>query len=54
MEFAWQFAILFDLEVFAVQPIFVIKNYALELYSIIIGSFFKILSMVEVISIHSH
>ena len=53
-ELGLKFAILFGLDIFAIQPNFVARSVALELYSLVVGLFLKLLSMVEVVPTHSH
>ena len=53
-EFYLQLPILFDLDVFAVQPNFITQSIALRLDAFIIGSLPKFLSMIEVFLTNNH
>ena len=53
-DLSLKLAILCDLNVLSVQPNFVAKSVIPKLYRLIMGSFLKLLSMVDVFFIYNH
>lgn len=53
-KLSFKFTIYSSLDIFIVQPNFVINGIVFKLYNVIIDLFSKFLSMIEVFSIYSH
>ena len=53
-ELSFKFAIFFGLDIFAVHLNFIAKSMVLGLHSLVMGSFMKLWSMMEVFSIYSY
>ena len=53
-ELCLQLPVLFDLDIFAIQPNFITKGIALRLDAFLVGPFLKILCIIEVFSANDH
>lgn len=53
-ELSLKVAILFDLDIFAVEPNFIVRSIASGFYDLVVSLFLKLLSIVEVFPIHNH
>ena len=53
-ELGLKFPIPFGLDVFVIESNFVTRGVAVGLYSLVVGLFLKLLSIVKVLSIHNH